>query len=79
MRAASRLKTDHRRVSACGDCSPLLLRHGKVDAAIHLEQLWDGLCRTFNIRALCGYSTPAVEHAEAFQRICGIHSAVHRP
>jgi len=79
MRAASRLKTDDRRVSACGDSSPLLLRHGKVDAAIRLEQLWDDLCRTFNIRALCGYSTPGVEHAEAFQRICGIHSAVHRP
>ena len=79
MRAASKLTTDHRRVAACGDCSPLLLRHGKPDAAIHLEQLWDDLSRTFNIRVLCGYSTPPVEHAEAFQRICEIHSIVHTP
>jgi len=79
MRAASRLKTDHLRVTACGDCSPLLLRHGKPDAAIRLERLWDDLCRTFNVRALCGYASPGVEHAEAFQKICEIHSAVHMP
>jgi len=78
MKAACRLKTDRRRVAACGDCSPLLLRHGKPDAAIHLEQLWDDWARTFDIRVLCGYSTPGVEHAGAFQRICEIHSAVHR-
>jgi DNA-binding NarL/FixJ family response regulator len=77
MRAASRLKADTRRVSACGECSPELLRTGKADAAVRLEQLWDELCLTYNLRVLCGYAAPDISHGDAFERICAIHSAVH--
>ena len=77
MRAASRLQADTRRVSACGECAPELLRNGKADAAIRLEEHWDELCLTYNLRVLCGYSAPDVSHGDAFERICAIHSAVH--
>ena len=77
LRAASRLKADTRRVWMCGECSPALLRNGKADAAIRLEQLWDELCLTYNLRVLCGYAAPDVSHGDAFERICAIHSAVH--
>jgi DNA-binding NarL/FixJ family response regulator len=77
LRAASRLKADTRRVWLCGECSPALLRNGKADAAIRLEQLWDELCLTYNLRVVCGYAAPDVSHGDAFERIRAIHSAVH--
>ena len=68
------------RVAACGEIAPTLLREGRAGAAIRLEQLWDGLARTYDLDVLCGYSSRPALHDEEhgiFQQICAEHSAVH--
>ena len=41
--AESATRDQKRRVALCGECAPLLWAEGKVDAAIRLEQLWNGV------------------------------------
>ncbi len=48
-RAAKAGKTEHPRIVACGECAPHLLREGKADAAIQVEQLWDQLVTKYAI------------------------------
>lgn len=43
---AKAAKSEHPRVAACGECTPLLWTQGKADAAIQLEHLWDGIAKT---------------------------------
>lgn len=66
------------RVASCGECSDRLLRAGRIEAAIRLEQLWDELAGVFRIDALCGYLTaPGRDGDEAdLQRIRTEHTAV---
>ena len=78
--AAKARKGERPRVAACGECAPVLLAQGKADAAIRLEQLWDGLARTHDVEILCGYSMTSFhgeEGSQIFERICAEHSAVH--
>ena len=78
--AAKATKGKHPRVAACGECAPVLLTQGKADAAIRLEQLWDGLARTYNVDILCGYpmtSFRGEQGSDIFQKICAEHSAVY--
>ncbi len=68
------------RVSACGECAPTLLQQGLTDAAIHLEQLWDDLTRTFNVDIFCPYSCHGLRCDEGnpvFRDLHAAHSAVH--
>lgn len=78
--AAKVAKTEHSRIVACGECSPMLWAEGKADAAIRLEQLWDEVGTTFDVEILCGYALSSFhgeEDKRAFQSICTEHSAVH--
>jgi hypothetical protein len=78
--AAKAAKGDHPRVSACGECAPLLLELGKADAAIGLEHLWDEIARTYDADILCGYSLGSFQGgmaSQVFEKVCAEHSAVH--
>jgi DNA-binding NarL/FixJ family response regulator len=78
--AAKAAKREHRRVVACGECSPLLWAQGKPDAAIRVEQLWDEVGKTFGVDILCGYAFSSFHNEEdehVFQSICAEHSAVY--
>jgi CheY-like chemotaxis protein len=69
----------HSNVAACGDGTASLLRAGRADAAIRLEQLWDALARTYNVDVFCGYSRAGALHhdgGDVLRRICAEHSAV---
>jgi len=79
-RAAKAGKTEQPRIVACGECAPHLLREGKADAAIQVEQLWDQLVTKYAIDTLCAYplsSFRGEEDQHVFQSVCAEHSAVH--
>jgi anti-sigma regulatory factor (Ser/Thr protein kinase) len=62
-----------------GEMVALLWDAGNVLAAIELEELWNELGRELQFALLCGYygeSVNGVEHEEALQQICHLHSAV---
>jgi DNA-binding NarL/FixJ family response regulator len=70
---------NRRRVAACGECAPTLMREGMVQAAMSLERLWDDVARTFDVDVFCGYLADDLRcdgDAAAFQTICASHSAV---
>ncbi|MGB8770572.1 MAG: MEDS domain-containing protein [Candidatus Korobacteraceae bacterium] len=78
--AAKAARGERPRVSACGECAPLLWAKGRRDAAIRLEQLWDEIAKTYDVDILCGYpgGTLHGEQGRAiFQRICAEHSAIY--
>jgi hypothetical protein len=68
------------RVAIFGECAPILLAAGKVDAAIQLEHVWDETTREYEADTLCGYVWSAFPEGESnaiFRRICAEHSAIH--
>lgn len=67
-----------RRVSACGECGPLLWEQGKPDAALQLERLWDEAADQYGLDILCGYVLKGLQSKkdEMLERICSEHSAV---
>lgn len=68
------------RVVACGELAPLLLKQGKPESAIQLEQLWDQQVKRHSLDTLCTYSQATIDgepDKSVFQRICAQHSAVH--
>jgi CheY-like chemotaxis protein len=72
----------HPRVSACGECAPLLWAEGKAGAAIRLEELWDNIAITYDVDILCGYPSGSFrceEDDHIFQKICEQHSAINSP
>jgi CheY-like chemotaxis protein len=80
-RAAKAGKKEHPRIVACGECAPHLLREGKADAAILVEQLWDQLVTKYAVNSLCAYPVSSFhgeEDQHVFQSICAEHSAVLR-
>jgi CheY-like chemotaxis protein len=80
-RAAKAGKREHPRIVACGECAPHLLREGKADAAILVEQLWDQLVTKYAVNSLCAYPVSSFhgeEDQHVFQSICAEHSAVLR-
>ena len=79
LEAAKASKQSIRRVAACGECAPTLLREGRGDAAVRLEQLWDALVRSFRVDVFCGYTTPApgADLDDLLQRIRREHSHIH--
>lgn len=67
-----------RRVTACGECAPLLWSEGKLDAALRVEELWDEAAHKYGLNTLCGYLSGALEDEqghEIFQKISSLHSA----
>jgi DNA-binding NarL/FixJ family response regulator len=79
VRAARAPKGDARRVAACGECAPFLLAQGKGEAAVRLEQLWDGIAKTYDVATLCAYPLLdflAENSEDMFRQICAHHTAV---
>jgi DNA-binding NarL/FixJ family response regulator len=77
--AAKASRGERPRVAACGECAPTLWEHGKADAAIEVEHLWDEIAKSCNVDILCGYvlSDPQRERERHIcERICSEHSAV---
>ncbi len=68
-----------RRVAIFGEMVALLWAEGKADAAIRLEQLWNGLARTKSFSLFCAYpmnSFDREEDAGLLLKVCNEHSAV---
>lgn len=79
-RVRGRAGAEHTRVVVCGGLAPVLLSQGKPESAIRLEQLWEQVVRRYALDTLCMYARSSFEREQSgdvFQRICGLHSAVH--
>ncbi len=67
------------RVAAFGEMVALLWAEGKQDAAIRLEQLWNGLAETHAFSLRCAYPISGFgggSDSEPFLKICAEHSSV---
>lgn len=70
---------DHSRVAIFGEMVALLWADGKTQAAIQLEQFWNGLARVESFSLFCAYPMSCFEKeqdADLFLRVCNEHSAV---
>jgi anti-sigma regulatory factor (Ser/Thr protein kinase) len=67
-----------RRVRAYGEMVALLWDKGLVNAAMELEELWNGLADQVSFSLLCAYPRHSVANgnAEAFEGICRLHSGI---
>ena len=77
--AAKVVKGNTSLIAACGECAPTLLKQGRVDAAIHLEHLWDEVSKACGIDILCGYDVKDFQSEQenhVRDRVCAEHSAV---
>ncbi|MFC7513418.1 ATP-binding protein [Herbaspirillum sp. GCM10030257] len=66
-------------VNAFGEMVALLCAEGLYDAAIRLEQLWNGLRDDYSFSLFCAYPWrlfPTIELAESFQQVCAEHDHV---
>ena len=61
--ATKAMEGQHQRIAACGEGTSTLCEQGKVDAAVQLEHLWDGLATTWNVDILCGYLSQTFQRA----------------
>ena len=78
-RAMAASKEASRQVVAFGEMVALLWADGKVQAAIELEKLWNGLARTYSFSLRCAYPMQGFsrqEHVNSFLQICAEHSNV---
>ena len=78
--ATKAVQFDPTRVSACGECAPLLWAQGKPEAAIQLEHLWDEIAQSYGLDVLCAYPLGSFQGgmgSHIFERICAEHSGVH--
>lgn len=67
------------RVAIFGEMVALLWADGKPDAAIRLEQLWNGLAQTKSFSLFCAYPISSFnreQDAELLVKVCNEHSAV---
>jgi DNA-binding NarL/FixJ family response regulator len=77
---AKTARMEQRRVAACGEFAPVLLKEGRVEAAIQMEHLTDEFTRNHEIDIFCGYLSsvsPLKENSPVLERICAEHSAIH--
>jgi signal transduction histidine kinase len=66
-------------VAAFGEMVALLWAQGKIEAALHLEELWNGLAQKHSFSLRCAYpmqSFDREEHGDSFLRICAVHGGV---
>ena len=67
------------RVRIFGEMVALLWSEGKQDAAIHLEELWNGLRENHPFSLFCAYPMRdfnGASHTEPFNHVCAKHSRV---
>ena len=77
--AAKAAKGQPPRIAACGECAPTLWAQGRAEAAVQVEQLWDGIAKTCEVDILCGYvlkSMQREQESHVYHRICAEHSSV---
>ena len=75
--AVARRATDHVRVAACGEGTSILWTQGHVEAAIHIEHLWDEIAMSRQMDILCGYPVAARdERVPTVRRLCAEHTMV---
>jgi signal transduction histidine kinase len=70
---------EHPRVAIFGEMVALLWAEGKAEAAIRLEQMWNGLARIQTFSLFCAYPMSCFEREEdagLFLKVCNEHSAV---
>ncbi|MCM5682948.1 ATP-binding protein [Schlegelella sp. S2-27] len=68
-----------RAVRAFGEMVALLYADGKPEAALQLEELWNGLAKHHTFSLLCAYPInlfASSDHAEAFRHVCAAHTRV---
>lgn len=68
-----------RTVRVYGEMVDILCREGKVDAALHLEELWNAAAMDYHFALLCAYQASHFTDADrvaAFERVCGLHHQV---
>lgn len=67
------------RALVCGECAPTLVREGKEDAAVRVEQLWDKLAQAYEVDTHCAYLVDSLARAHqesVFRRVNAIHTEV---
>ena len=76
--AANRAGKEHPRIAACGERAGRLWAEGRIDEAIRLEKLFNGLAQDRDdLDVLCVYPVPySHDSSNAFSRLCAEHSAV---
>lgn len=77
---AAKAVTNGRRVSACGECAPVLGLQGNFKAMLQLEELWDELARERDVNLLCGYLLASFQGEPGRQdlrQVAKWHSAVY--
>ena len=70
---------DTSRVTACGECAPILWQSGNAEGAIRVERLWDVIGKSYGVQIFCGYLLASFQGgigSFVFERICKVHSAV---
>ncbi len=68
-----------RHISTFGEMVALLWAQGNPEAAVRLEQLWNGLARQYPLALRCAYPMSGFsreEHSDLFLKICAEHSHV---
>jgi signal transduction histidine kinase len=68
-----------RQVCAFGEMVALLCQQGRYEAALHLEELWNGLRSVHNFSLLCAYPLRLFadeQGSRAFQHVCHAHQQV---
>jgi DNA-binding NarL/FixJ family response regulator len=76
---AAAVGTAGHRIAACGEFAPVLLKQGKVEAAIKMEHLTDEFVRNHEMDIFCGYVTSSVcagESSALLEQIRLEHSAI---
>ena len=65
-------------IRAFGEMVDLLWRDGKTQAALELEELWNGLASRYSFALLCAYAASSINPADmaGLERICATHSHV---
>jgi hypothetical protein len=65
------------RVRAFGEMVNILCERGQRDAAVELEEVWNGLARTRDFALLCGYRLDVFDHTsqvETLPDVCRLHT-----
>jgi len=78
-KAMSAARAKRPRVAIFGEMVALLWAEAQSEAALRLEQLWNGLAQAMSFSLFCAYPMSAFdreEDAELFLKVCAEHSAV---
>ncbi len=79
VRTKAKAESREQRLAVFGEMVTLLWTQGKLEAALHLEQLWNDLARVHSFDLHCGYPLKEFyreDHGDLFLKICQEHSTV---